>query len=58
MMSIPAFSQTLLLGQFMRGETVDLFHVALSMSFTTALALLLIVIAAGLYEREKLIFGG
>jgi len=58
MMAIPTFSQTLLLGQFVRGESVELLNVVISMSSSTALALVLIACAAGLYAREELIFGG
>ena len=57
-MAIPTFSQTLLLGQFVRGESVELLNVVISMSSSTALALVLIACAAGLYAREELIFGG
>ncbi|MEE8393651.1 MAG: ABC transporter permease subunit [Rhodospirillales bacterium] len=58
MMTIPTFSQTLLFGQFVRGEAVSMLNVAISTSATTLVALVLVAIAAGLYEREKLIFGG
>jgi sodium transport system permease protein len=57
MMTIPAFSQTLLLGQFVHGETLAATDVVMSMASSTAAAVLLIVLAARLYESEKLIFG-
>jgi len=57
MMLIPTFSQTLLLGQILRGETLSFVHVALSMGATLALAAVLIIGAIRLYEREELIFG-
>ena len=57
MMTIPAFSQTLLLGQFVHGETLAATDVLMSMASSTAAAVLLIVLAARLYESEKLIFG-
>ena len=57
MMTVPAFSQTLLLGAFVRGEGVTLVDAALSMASSSVAALALIVLAARLYEREKLIFG-
>lgn len=57
MMIIPAFSQTLLLGAFVRGEPVAALDAALSMASSGVAALALIVLAARLYEREKLIFG-
>jgi len=58
MMTIPAFSQTLLLGAFVRGEALPIAAVALSMASSLVAALILIVVSARLYEREKLIFGG
>lgn len=58
MMTIPAFSQTLLLGQFVHGETLAATDVLMSTASSTAAAVLLIVLAARLYESEKLIFGG
>jgi len=58
MMMIPAFSQTLLLGAFVRGEALPMADVALSMASSLVAALALIAISARLYEREKLIFGG
>lgn len=58
MMAVPAFSQTLLLGQFVRGESVEWLNIIISVSSSTALALILIACAAGLYTREELIFGG
>jgi len=58
MMMIPAFSQTLLLGAFVRGETLPMADVALSMSSSLVAALALIAVSAHLYDREKLIFGG
>lgn len=58
MMTVPAFSQTLLLGAFVRGEALPMADVALSMSSSLVAALALIAISARLYEREKLIFGG
>ncbi len=57
MMMIPTFSQTLLLGQFVRGETIAYTDAVLSMASSTIAALVLIFIAARLYERESLIFG-
>lgn len=58
MMAIPTFAQTLLFGQFVRGEAVPVLNIVISATSTTAIALMLIVFAARLYEREKLIFGG
>ena len=58
LMAIPTFSQTLLMGQLIRGEPVAFTNILISMSSTTFIALVLIVLVARLYEREKLIFGG
>ena len=58
MMAIPTFSQTLLLGRFVRGDDVALLDAVISMSSSMIVALILIAFAARLYEREKLIFGG
>jgi sodium transport system permease protein len=58
MMTIPAFSQTLLLGSLVRGEALPMADVALSMTSSLVAALALIAVSARLYEREKLIFGG
>jgi sodium transport system permease protein len=58
MMLIPAYSQTLLFGQILRGETLDPLKVALSMGSTLTIAIILFTITIQLYEREELIFGG
>ncbi len=57
MMMIPSFSQTLLLGQFVRGDAVAMTDAMLSMVSSMVAALALVFIAARLYERENLIFG-
>ena len=56
MMSIPAFSQTLLFGQALRDEAVSWAGAATSAGVTGALALGLLYVAARLYEREELVF--
>jgi len=58
MMAIPAFSQTLLLGEVMRGEALDLIHLGISVVSTTLCAAAIVYIVARLYEREELVFGG
>ncbi len=55
MMTIPIFSQTLIMGQYVRDEDVELINLAYSASFTGLLALVLIYISSRLYERENLI---
>ena len=57
MMMIPTFSQTLLLGQIVRGEALAGGDVVLSMTSSLLAAAILVFIAARLYERENLIFG-
>ena len=57
MMMIPTFSQTLLMGQVVRGEPLAWGNVVLSMTSSTLAAFILIFLAARLYERENLIFG-
>jgi len=57
MMSVPIFSQTLILGQLVRGAPVAFLDVAVSMSSSVMVSALLVIVAARLYERENLIFG-
>ncbi len=57
MMAIPAFSQTLLFGQILRGEAVSWQGLVASGGITGALALMLLYLAARLYQREELVFG-
>jgi sodium transport system permease protein len=58
MMSIPLFSQNMLIGEIVRGEAVPLMWYVLSFGCTLAIGLVLAVIAATLYNRPKLIFSG
>ncbi len=58
MMSIPLFSQNVLIGEIVRGETVPLSWYALSFGSTLVIGLALAVMAATLYNRPKLVFGG
>jgi len=57
MMMIPTFSQTLLLGQVVRGDVLSAPDALISMASSVAMAMVLIFFAARLYERENLIFG-
>lgn len=57
MMALPTFGQTLLFGQLVRGEVISPADLALSAVVTVAACLVLLAIAARLYERESLIFG-
>ncbi len=57
MMLVPAYSQTLLFGQILRGESLSSLHIAISMGSTLLIAMALFLITIRLYEREELIFG-
>ena len=56
MMGVPLFSQNMLIGELIRGESVPLTWYALSISSTLAIGLALAFVAANLYNRPKLIF--
>jgi len=58
MMSIPMFSQNLLIGEIIRGDAVSLAWYALSIASTLVIGLTLAVIAANLYNKPHLIFSG
>ncbi|MBF8270634.1 MAG: ABC transporter permease [Gammaproteobacteria bacterium] len=56
MMWPPLFSQNLLIGEIVRGETIPALWLGLSFGGTLTLGLILAAIAATLYNRPKLIF--
>jgi sodium transport system permease protein len=56
MMGVPLFSQNMLIGELIRGESVPLAWYALSISSTLVIGLALAAVAANLYNRPKLIF--
>lgn len=58
MMSLPTFSQVLLIGKLMRDEEVALSEAMTSMGTTLVCTALLFVLAAKLYDRDRLVFGG
>jgi len=58
MMSIPLFSQNMLIGEIVRGEAVPWDWYAMSFASTLIIGLALAVIAATLYNRPRLIFSG
>jgi sodium transport system permease protein len=58
MMSIPLFSQNLLIGEIIRGDAVTLAWYALSICSTLVIGLALAVITANLYNKPRLIFSG
>ena len=56
MMVIPMFSQNLLIGELVRGESVSLLWLALSMSSTLLIGLGFAAIAATLFNRPRIVF--
>jgi len=58
MMSIPMFSQNLLIGEFIRGEHVPLEWIGMSVGGTLAIGLLLAAFAATLFNRPRVVFSG
>jgi sodium transport system permease protein len=58
MMTVPLFSQNILIGEIIREESVALSWYAMSVSSTLAIGLALAVLAATLYNRPRLIFSG
>jgi sodium transport system permease protein len=58
MMSIPLFSQNLLIGEIVRDETVSAAWYALSIGSTLVIGLALAAVAANLYNKPRLIFSG
>jgi len=58
MMAVPTFSQVLLIGKLMRDEAVYPMESLIAALSTVVVAALLFAIAARLYERDELLFGG
>jgi len=58
MMSIPLFSQNLLIGEIVRDEVVSPLWYALAIGSTLLIGLALAAVAANLYNRPRLIFSG
>ena len=58
MMSIPMFSQNLLIGEFIRGEAVPQAWIVMSVGGTLAIGLLLAAFAATLFNRPGVVFSG
>ena len=58
MMSIPMFSQNLLIGEFVRGEVVPNLWLAMSLGGTLAIGLVLAAFAATLFNRPGVVFSG
>lgn len=57
MMAVPTFGQTLIFGRLVRGESVEILNIVTATSVTLAASVLLLILAARLYEKESLIFG-
>ncbi len=58
MMSIPMFSQNLLIGEFVRGEVVPNLWLAMSLGGTLAIGMVLAAFAATLFNRPGVVFSG
>lgn len=58
MMSIPMFSQNLLIAEFLRGEVVPMSWLYISSGGTLLMGLILAAFAATLFNRPKVVFGG
>jgi len=56
MMAIPMFSQNLLIGEFVRGESVNSLWLAMSMGSTLLIGLGFAAIAATLFNRPRIVF--
>ena len=56
MMAIPMFSQNLLIGEFVRGESVSLLWLLMSMGSTLVIGLSFAAVAATLFNRPRIVF--
>jgi len=56
MMVIPMFSQNLLIGEFVRGESVSTLWLAMSMGSTLLIGLAFAAVAATLFNRPRIVF--
>jgi sodium transport system permease protein len=56
MMAIPMFSQNLLIGEFVRGESVSGLWLAMSICSTLLIGLLFAAVAATLFNRPRIVF--
>ncbi len=55
-MTIPFFSQVVLISGFVRGDTVSAANIAMASGSTLLVAMILLAVAARLYSREELLF--
>ena len=58
MMPIPLFSQNLLIGEFVRGESVPMDWLLYSIGGTLSIGLILACFAATLFNRPRVVFSG
>jgi len=56
MMAIPMFSQNLLIGEFVRGESVSLLWLIMSMGSTLLIGFVFAAVAATLFNRPRIVF--
>jgi sodium transport system permease protein len=56
MMAIPMFSQNLLIGEFVRGESVSLLWLSMSMGGTLLIGIAFAAVAATLFNRPRIVF--
>jgi sodium transport system permease protein len=56
MMTIPMFSQNLLIGEFVRGEAINGLWLATSMGSTLLIGLVFVALAATLFSRPRVVF--
>jgi len=56
MMGIPMFSQNLLIGEFVRGESVSALWLGMSMGSTLLIGLAFAAVAATLFNRPRIVF--
>ncbi len=56
MMTVPMFSQNLLIGEFVRGEATNWLWLGMSVASTLALGVLLAALAATLFNRPRIVF--
>jgi sodium transport system permease protein len=56
MMAIPMFSQNLLIGEFVRGESVSTLWLTMSMGSTLLIGLAFAAVAATLFNRPRIVF--
>jgi len=56
MMSIPMFSQNLLIGEFVRGESVPMLWLVMSIGSTLLIGLAFAAVAATLFNRPRIVF--